>query len=109
MLKEIHADQIQRMDLYHKCDLTIDDGEEHEHSSSIYIKESIDKLMNDIVCTLYPFETKCELSVPYSNLNQLQPFYEVCSISEIERNETGVVIEAEGERHIIERLTKLFE
>ena len=108
-LKEIHADQIPRMDLYHKCDLTTDNGEEHEHSSSIYIKESIDKLMNDIIRTLYPLEMKCEINVPYARLNQLQPFYEVCSISELEHNETCVVIEAEGERQIIERLMKFFK
>lgn len=106
-LKEIHADQIPRLDLYHKCDLAIDT--EHDHISSIYLKNTIEDLLNTIVETLYPVEQTCQLKVPLNRLYQLQPFYEICSLSEIETVDDYTVYEVAGEKETVDRLVKLFE
>jgi len=106
-LKEIHADHIPRLDLYHKCDLAVDT--EHDHISSVYIQSTIDDLLNNIIETLYPAEQVCKVKVPVSHLYQLQPFYEICSLNEIETVDDYTIYEVAGEKATVDRLMKLFE
>lgn len=102
-LKEIHADTIDQIVVYNKCDLI----EEHEGLMiSCKDKTGIDDLLETIFNHLYPKEKQLKVLLPYNQMKLLNDYSEMIDFELLEHTNEGSIYSLSGSVNILKNFEK---
>lgn len=94
-LKKIGIVNTPIIDVYNKVDLK-DNLDNYRHEISTKTRYGLDKLLDDIIDTIYPNELELNCMIPYKDMNLINEYQNKTKIEIIEYNDLGAKIKIKG-------------